>query len=263
MARRAALMLGEAHGLAGLGCVDNFSQLEGLLEEAGVRDAKAGVDTLRELHGRGCKRVMAALPIAVDAMRLQEAGGQDALAGIFSKIGKSLSKLSLSHQILKKVAPKAAMLSPSQMLLTATGAKKAPKTEAAMLAAAAKKSAKAAKKQAKKDAKAAKKAAKAAAALAAANAQNLSPVEAGAAVLANQSGLSLTTPEAEAFAQQAVQSAGGGGGGMPTESMYDSTEAAGAAEDGLIFGLPPMVAGGIALAGVGVLWLAFGGKRRN
>lgn len=240
-------------GLAGLSGVDDFSTLRGLLEESGYPDVKGEINSLRTLHKTACTRVMRALPVAVGAMRLQEAG----VAGIFSKIGKALAKISPSHQLLKKVAPKALAFSPSQIALTAMSAKK-PKPGAEALAA------KAAKKQAKKDAKAVKKAAKAAKALAKAGAQNLSPVAAGAAVLADQAGLQLATPEAQQFAESAVQSAGGGSGGGMSPMPVDSGAEAGGGESAPaeIFGLPWPVAAGIGAAGLGVLWLAFGGRKR-
>jgi len=59
----------------------------------------------------------------------EDASGE--LAGIFSKIGKTLAKISPSHQILKKVAPKAMLLSPSQLALTKLAKEKMPKVSSA------------------------------------------------------------------------------------------------------------------------------------
>jgi hypothetical protein len=258
MAQDEAAKLEGLYGLAGLSCVETFSGLTGLLEESGFAGAGSHMRALRAEHADACARLRAALPIAVAAQQLDDAGGYDAaLSGIFSKVGNALkkvaktaTKLSLSHQILKKVAPKAALLSPSQTLAMKLDA---PKAKAALSAD--QKAAKAAAKQAKKDAKAAKKAAAAAAKAAAAQA---AADAAGTSVLANASGVNIP----DSLAQQLVASGGGGGGGiMPTDSMFD-TPTDGAADDGTIFGLPPLVAGGLAAAGLGVLWLAFGRKKR-
>lgn len=268
MARRAAGLLGERYGLSGLGACDTFDQLEDSLGEAGIPGADDAAKQLRQMHACGCQRVMRALPIAVNAARLQALGGYDvAMGSIFSKIGKAVKKvakaglkLSPSHIIAPKLSKK---LDPLSKLVAG---KSKPKTQAQLDAAAAKKAQKAAAKQAKKEAKAAAKAKKAAdkaaAALAAAGAQNLPPLEAGAAVLANQSGLNIQTPEGQQFAQDAVQAASGGGGSPMATDDPDAQAMTTDTGDGTIFGLPPMVAGGIALAGVGVLYLAFGGKKR-
>lgn len=255
IAQDEAAQLEGLHGLAGLSCVETFSDLGKLLDEAGFADAGEHVKKLRAEHADACARVRAALPIAVAAQQLEDAGGADVvLSGLFSKIKKAVkkvtkvaAKLSPSHLILKKVAPKAMLLSPSQMLLTAAETKK-PKATPEQAAA------KAAAKQAKKDARAAKKAAAAAAKAAAAQA---AADAAGQSVLANQSGVDVPP----ALAQQLVASGGGGGGGIiPSESMFTPPTDAGA-DDGTIFGLPPLVAAGIGAAGLGVLWLAFGRKK--
>lgn len=231
LCRREGARLEGLHGLAGLGCTESFSGLSGLLEESGFEGVDDHVNKLKRTHRVMCARLKQALPIAVDAMQLQELGG---LGSFFSKLSSKLKKLSPSHALLKKVLPSIAKHA---------GVKTAPKDPAA---AAAKKAAKAAKKQAKADAKAAKKAAKAAAALAAANAQALPPVEAGAAVLANQSGVPLQSPEAQQFAQEVVSSAGQPGSAMPYSSMAD---AGAPADDDSIFGIPKPIAigGGVAL----------------
>ena len=107
MARRAAGLLGEHYGLSGLGACDTFSQLEDSLSEAGVPNAPDATASLRQMHKCGCQRIVQALPLAVDAMKVQVLGGYDAaLAGIFSKIGKALKKVSLSHILAPKLANK-------------------------------------------------------------------------------------------------------------------------------------------------------------
>lgn len=259
LAQREGARLEGLFGLSGLGSVDTFSGLADVLTETGFADARGHVNNLRRTHGAMCSRIRAALPVAVDAARLMQASGGD-LAGIFSKLKKLAPKLSLSHQILKKVAPKAIALSPSQILLTAAGAKKAKATPAQ---AAARAQAKADKKAAKAAAKAAKKAAKAAAALAKANAANMTPAQAGAAVLANESGVPLLSPGAQQFAQDLVSSgSGGGGGGGGPVAAESSSAPDGAADDGLIFGMTPLMAGGAALALAGGAYLLLR-RRRN
>lgn len=253
MCRREGARLEGMHGLSGMGCADTFSGLAGLLDESGFEGVSDHVANMKRNHAVMCARVRAALPVAVDAKRLMEQTGGD-LSGIFSKIGNALKKvskvalkLSPSQQLIKRVAPKAAMFSPSAMLFNAATASKAKaKTQAQIDAAAAKKAAKAAAKQAKKDAKAA-------AALARANAKNLSPDAAGGAVLANESGV-LATPAAQDFAQQLVSSASGGGGAPPPDASMTDAGSADAATDDTIFGLPKGVAigGGLALAGLAV-----------
>lgn len=262
LAQREGARLEGLFGLSGLASVDTFEGLAGVLNEAGFIGTRDRVRDLRREHGAMCSRIRAALPVAVDAARLMEANGGD-LAGIFSKVGKALkkvakvgAKLSLSHQILKKVAPKAIALSPSQILMTAASAKKAKATPEQ---AAAKKQAKIDAKAAKAAAKALKKAAKAAAALAKANAANMTPAQAGAAVLTNESGVPLLSPDAQAFAQDLVSSGGGGGGGAPAVS--ESSSPADAAADGLIFGMTPMVAGAAALAVAGGAYLVLRKRR--
>lgn len=236
LCRREGARLEGLHGLSGMGCAENFAGLAGLLDEAGFEGVDDHVRKLKRVHGVMCERIKRALPIAVDAMRVQEMGG---LGSILSKISKKLKKLSPSHALLKKALPSIAKHA---------GVKTAPKDPAA---AAAKKAAKAAAKQAKKDAKAAKRAA---AALAAANAQNLSPAAAGAAVLANQSGVNLATPDAQQFAQEALSNAAQPGSAMPGASMSDEAAppADMATDDGTIFGIPTpwAIGGGLAAAGL-------------
>lgn len=234
------------HGISGMQSLETFRDLHGILEETGFADVRPHMAKLRRQHAVAVYRVKRALPIAVDAMRLQEMGG---LEGFFDKIKKAVkkvakvaTKLSLSHAVAKKL--KIDKFSPSQMLASKIdpAKPKAPKTQQQIDDAAAAKAAKALAKQAKKDAKAA---VKAAAALAKAGAENLPPVAAGAAVLADQSGMNFSSPAGQQFAQEAVQQA-------------DAAD-----EAGDIFGLPWPLAAGIGAAGVGILWLAFGGKKRH
>jgi len=234
LCRSEGVRLGGMHGLSGMGCAETFSGLAGLLEDAGFEGIDDHVKKMRRAHSVMCNRIRAALPVAVDAMRVQEMGG---LGSILSKISKKLKKLSPSHALLKKVLPKIAKHE---------GVKLKPVDPA-------KAAAKAAAKQAKKDAKAAKKAAKAAAALAAANAQNLPPAAAGAAVLANESGVNLATPEAQQFAQETVANAASPGSAMPSASMSDAPPPD-AADDGTIFGIPTpwAIGGGLALTGLAI-----------
>lgn len=259
MVQREGARLEGLFGLAGLGTLASFGDLADVLAETGYRGGAQRVAKMRRAHGVMAARIRRALPIARDARAVMIATNGD-LSGIFSKVGKALKKvakvavkLSPSHALIKKVAPKAALLSPSMMIANRISAPKTPpKTQAQIDAAAAKKAAKAAAKQAKKDAKAAAKAAKAAAALAAANAQNLDPNAAAAAVLANQSGVNLSTPEAQQFAQDLVSSGGGGGGGGPA---YSSAAPQDAANDGTIFGMSPLVAAGAGALALGGIYL--------
>lgn len=240
--RREGTRLEGMFGLSGLSNVQTFGALHDALDDAGFVGARKHVSDLRSEHAAKCDAIRKALPVAIDAKRLMEENGSD-LAGIFSKIGKALKKVAKTavkldpgHMIVRAVSPKlAAKIDP---LVSAPK----PKTQAAKDAAAAKKAARAAAKQAKKDAKAA-------AALAKANADRLAADQAAAAVLAQQSGVNLATPEAQAYAQQLVASGGGGGGGgvIPSESMFNAP-ADGAADDGTIFGMSPLVAAGAGAA---------------
>lgn len=247
MCQREGSRLQGLHGLAGMGCAETFSGLAGLLDEAGFAGVDDHVRGMKKAHRRMCEALKSALPVAVDAMRVQEMGG---LGSILSKISKKLKKLSPSHALLKKALPKIAKHEGVKLV------KQTPDQKAAA------KAAKAAKKQAKKDAKAAKKAAKAAAALQAANAQNLPPAAAGAAVLANESGVNLATPAAQQFGQELVSSAAQPGSGIPQASLTDSAAPEdGAVDDGTIFGIPKpwAIGGGLALVAVG----AYAMRRRG
>lgn len=260
MVQREGARLEGLFGLAGLGTLASFGDLADVLAETGYRGGAQRVAKMRRAHDVMAARIRRALPIARDARAVMIATNGD-LSGIFSKVGKALKKvakvavkLSPSHALIKKVAPKAALLSPSMMIASriSSSPKSAPKTQAQIDAAAAKKAAKAAAKQAKKDAKAAKKAAKAAAALQAANATALHPNAAAAAVLANQSGVNLSSPEAQQFAQDLVSSGGGGGGGGPAISSAAPQDAA---NDGTIFGMSPLVAAGAGALALGGIYL--------
>lgn len=233
IARREGARLEGLFGLSGLGTVETFGALADVLDESGFVGTAQHVRDLKREHACKCARIKKALPVAVAAKNLMEETGGD-LSGIFSKIKKAVKKvakvavkLSPSHQLLKKVAPKAALLSPSQMLAMKLDPPKA----------------------------------KAAKAIVDAGAATSTPTDAATAVLANQSGVTLATPDAQAYAQQLVSS-GGGGGGIPTESMF-TPPADGAADDGTIFGLPPVVVyvGGAAL-GLGAIYL-IARRRRN
>lgn len=243
MCQREGARLQGLHGLAGMGCAETFSGLAGLLEESGFAGVNEHVRGMKRAHGRMCEAIKAALPVAADAMRVQQMGG---LGSIFSKIKKLHSK-TLGHRVATKI-------------LAAHSPKKKAKDPAAVAARAA---AKAAKKKAKADAKAAKKAAKAAAALQAANAQNLSPAAAGAAVLANESGVNLATPEAQQFGQELVSNAAQPGSAMPSASIQDTASTdEGATDDGTIFGIPkPWAIGGGAVLAVGALYMMRRGRR--
>lgn len=220
IARREGARLEGLFGLAGLATVETFGALADVLDESGFVGTAQHVRDLRREHAAKCARIRKALPVAMNARRLMIETGGD-LSGIFSKVGKALKKvakvavkLSPSHQLIKKIAPKAALFSPSQMLALKLDPPKA----------------------------------KAAKAIAAAGATNATPDAAAAAVLANQAGVTLATPDAQAYAQQLVASGGGGGGGMiPTESMF-TPPADGAADDGTIFGMSPLVAAGAGAA---------------
>jgi hypothetical protein len=250
MAKREGAKLEGLHGLAGLGEVESFNQLGALLRES--REF-VGVDKhvrdLRAKHREMCDRTRAALPLAIDAMRMK--ADDPTMSGIFSKIGNALKKvakvavkLSPSRLLLKKVAPKLeAKLNPIGNALDPLKVKA--KTQAQIDAAAAKKAAKAAAKQAKKDAKAAA----AAAALAAAGVTpQMTPEQAGGAVLADQ----------------AWGGGGGGGGSSPAAQQFAQdtvADAAATGDDGTILGMTPMVAAGAAVAGAAVLYLMLRKKR--
>lgn len=228
------------------------------------------------------------------------------------KVGKVAAKLSPSHQLVKKVAPKALLLSPTHAMLTSASAPgptaaqqaekaaaeaaaaqakiaqaatdaaraKAEKSAAAKAARAAtlkqKAEAAAAKKQAKLDEKAAKKAAKAAEALAKTASAGMgipvTPEEAGKQVLANESGVKLTSPAAQQFAQEVLSNAAQPGSTIPAMSMFSPSGGGGgeaapsqgeeAPADGGFFAnlSPAYIIGGIAVAG-GALYLFSKGKR--
>lgn len=271
-------------GLSGLSGVDNFAELGSLLSEAGFSGADGHVRKLRAEHGCACERIKAALPVAARATQLMEENGGD-LAGIFSKIGKAIKKvakvavkLSPSHQIIKKIKPLAkfspalrvaegrtpliAMATAKPVTLDAEVAAQVAADKAA--AKEAKRQAKLAKKQAKADAKAAKKKAKAdaaaAAALAQANVQpGTPPAAAGAQVLANQSGVDLSSPTGQQFAMQAAANAAYPGSAVPDASMFSQPQADAAADSG--GGISPVVLIGGGVAALGLLMFAMKKRR--
>lgn len=273
IASNEAARLEGMYGIAGLSAVDNFESLEGLMEETGLAGARDHVKLLRRRCDVVSDNMIRAVPVTRRAMELMVEHDGD-LAGIFSKVGKALKKvakkavkLSPSHAVIKKIKP-LKKLSPAfrvaegktPLIAAAEGPPKptdpAVRAEAARLKAekkAAAKAAKAAKKQAKKDAKAA-------AALARAQVQSGTPaVEAGAQVLANQSGTNFTSEQAAELARQVAANIAQPGSTVPTASMFSPDapqpdSAASAAEGGGLLSNPWVVGGGIAaVLGIGYL----------
>jgi len=282
IASNEAARLEGLYGMSGLSAVDNFNALEGLLEESGFSGAKGHVKLLRRRCDVVSDRMVKAVPVAKLAMQLM-AENDSNLSGIFSKIGSALkkvvkvaTKLSPSALVAKKL--KIDKFSPS--LLLANRVSSSPKTPPATAeqitakaqAKADKKAAAAAAKLAKADAKAAAKKAKAdakaAAALARAGVQSgTAPVDAGAAVLANQAGVNLTTEQAAALAQQVAANIAQPGSTLPSASMFAPSDS-GAPADAAApasgpFGLStPVLIGGAALL-AGGLYLATRKKGRR
>lgn len=287
IASNEAARLEGMYGVAGLSAVDNFDSLEGLMEETGFAGARDHVKLLRRRCDVVSDNMIRAVPVAKRAMELMEEHDGD-LAGIFSKIGKAVKKvakvavkLSPSHAIIKKIKP-LKKLSPAfrvaegktPLIAAAEGPPKptdpAVLEEAARIKAeqkAAKAKAKADKKAAKLAAKQAKKDAKAAAALARAQVQPGTPaVEAGAQVLANQSGTNFTSEQAAELARQVAANIAQPGSTMPTASMFSPDapqpdSAAPAGEGGGLLSNPWVLGGGLlAVAGIGYLAMR---KRRR
>jgi hypothetical protein len=251
------------YGLAGMGDVDNFGELEGAMVGAGVPGAVKHVKLLRAQHQCACDKLRRALPIAARAMQLVDAAGDAGLSGVFSKIGKALKKvgkvavkLSPSHALIKKI-PALKKISPAfrvaegntPLIQAAVGPP--PPTDPAVRAQLA--ADKEARRAAKRAAKQAKKDAKAAAALAASATPGMTPAQAGAAVLQDQSGVNLG-PAGQQFAQDTVANAAFPGSALPSDAMFNAqpSDAAAAAPGGLSPAV--MIAG--AAAALGLLYFA-------
>lgn len=302
LATNEAARLSGMYGLAGFENVETFNGLEGFMQDNGVPGAADQCKLIRRRHGVLAQRMKDAVPVAKRAMELMDENNGD-LSGIFSKVGKALKKgvksvAKVAGKAAKKIA-KVAVKSPIHKLIAKTPLKKisathkiaegksalteamigpapvkdptvkaemarikAEKKAAKAAAAAQKKADKAAAKQAKKDAKAA-------AALARAGVKSGTPtVEAGAQVLANQTGVNLATPAAQDFAQQVASNIAQPGSTLPTASMFSpqaatGSEAPAAAEGGTgPFGLPmPVVIGAGVLLGGGLLYAVSRKKR--
>jgi hypothetical protein len=217
-------------GLSGLGSVGSFAGLHRVLRESGFAGCDDHVKALRLQHARKCACIKAALPVAVEAAKLVAA--DPGLSGnIFKKIGKAI----------KKVGKTLAKVDPGHMLVKAISPSLAHKLDPLFVDA--------------PKAKAAK------AVIAAGVAPGTDPLAAGAAVLAAQSGVPLTTPAAQDFGQQLVQSAGGGGGAPSASLPMPAPEDA--ADDGLILGMTPLVAAGAGVAVAGGLYLLLRRKGRR
>jgi hypothetical protein len=219
LCQREGERIGGMHGLSGMGCVDTFNGLAGLLDESGFVGVADHVGKLRRTHRAMCARLKAALPVAVDAAR-SVAG----LGGLKKDIKKALKSTNVAK--IQK-----ALTAEQKKLDKAPTSKKAPARAAyvaqlqAQLATAA--------------------------AAAPVVTPNMTPGQAGAAVLEQQSGVALQTPAAQDFAQQLVSS---GGGGSAPSPMYDQPPA-GAAADGTIFGMQPLVAAGVGVGVLGAVYL--------
>lgn len=281
MCRQAGARIEGMYGISGLGSADTFNALEGLMGEVGIPGARSHVKLLRSQHDCACQRLKKALPIAARATQLMTEAGPDGLQGIFSKIGKAIKKvakvavkLSPSHMLISKI-PALKKISPAFRVaegttpLIAAAVGPPPPTDPAVVAQlasdrAAKKAAKSAAAKAKADAKAAAKKAKAdakaAAALAAAGAAStpMTPTEAGAAVLQQQSGVNLNTPAGQQFAQDTVANAAYPGSTIPDASLFNSAPAA---ADASATGLSPVVLIGGGIAALGLLMLVMKKKR--
>lgn len=246
------------YGLAGMGDVDSFGDLEDALIEAGVAGAAKHVKLLRTQAACACDKLRGALPIAARAAQLLDEAGDAGVAGVFSKIAKAVKKvgkvavkLSPSHYVVSKIKPLKKISPAFRVASGNTPAIQAaigppPPTDPAVRAQLA--ADKAARKAAKKAAKQAKKDAKAAAALAASATPGMTPAQAGAAVLQDQSGVNLG-PAGQQFAQDTVANAAFPGSTVPTDSMTDApaTDTGG--------GLSPTVMIAGAAAALGLLFL--------
>jgi hypothetical protein len=284
------------YGLDGLSEVDNFDGLEGLLEESGFSGARQHVQLLRRQADNVSGNMIRAVPVAKRAMELMDEHDGD-LSGIFSKVKKGLKKVVKGVAKVGKKIAKVAVKSPLHKLIAKTPLKKIsathkiaagksalteaaigppkvkdPEVRAQMAAnkaaakaekkrlAAEKKAAKAAAKQAKKDAKAA-------AALARAGVQPGTPtVEAGAQVLANQSGANFSSDQAAELARQVAANIAQPGSTAPSASLFnpgggEPMPEAAPAEGGGLLSNPWVLGGGVALL-AGAVYLATRKKGR-
>jgi hypothetical protein len=224
------------YGLSGMGSTETFTDLANVLAESGFVDVETYVRRLRTRHRRDCDKIAEALPTAVTVTRMLQAASDDPemLGNLFSKIGKVLkkvvkvaTKLSPSHLLAQKLHID--KFSPSQILASKIDPAKVKVAKAVVTAGVTPTS---------------------------------DPLAAGAAVLANESGVPLlATPAAQDFAQQLVASGAAPGSSMPTASMSDAPPPA-AADDGTILGMQPMVAAGVGVAALGALYLLMRKKGR-
>jgi hypothetical protein len=283
------------YGLDGLSEVDNFDGLEGLLEESGFSGARQHVKLLRRQAGLVSDNMIRAVPVAKRAMELMDENDGD-LSGIFSKVKKAVKKVAKGVAKVGKKIAKVAVKSPLHKLIAKTPLKKIsathkiaegksaltealigppkvtdPEVKAQMAAnkaaaKAAKSAAALAKKQAKADAKKAKADAKAAAALARAGVQPGTPTtEAGAQVLAKESGANFSSEQAAELARQVAANIAQPGSTAPTSSLfnpgdYPAPEAAAEGGGGMLSN--PWVLGGGVAALAGVIYLATRKKGR-
>lgn len=288
LAMNEAQRLNGLYGLAGTDTVETFNGLEGLMRDSGVPGCADQMKLIRNRHGTLSARMKNAVPVAKRAMELMDENDGD-LSGIFDKVKKAVKKVAKgAGKVAKKIA-KVAVKSPLHKLIAKTPLKKisathkiaegksalteamigpAPvkdptvKAEMARIKAekkAAKAAAKAQKKADKAAAKQAKKDAKAAAALARAGVKSGTPtVQAGAQVLATETGVNLATPAAQDFAQQVASNIQQPGSTLPTASMFspaaaEAAEAAPAASGPFGLPMPVVIGGGVLLLVGGVL----------
>ena len=91
LCQREGERLGAMHGLSGMGCVDTFNGLAGLLDESGFVNVADHVGKLRRTHGAMCARLRDALPLAVDAARTVSG-----LGGLKKDIKKALKSTNVA-----------------------------------------------------------------------------------------------------------------------------------------------------------------------
>lgn len=269
------------YGLAGFGAVETFDDVDALTTEVGAPDRIARGRRMRNAHACACKRMKAALPVAVAVKTaLEEANGPGARP--LAQQARSLAFLAgvLDGDLDGMGATSAAKAQKKIDKITTKEAKHDAKIAAKVAKyTAAGKTAKAQKvvaKEAKHDTKIGAKLAKYAGILNAASAATqavatgnptlpATPTDAAAAVLATAANLPGVVP----LAQQVVASATQPGSTIPDAAMFNpmspgipsADPAAAPVDSGGGFSLASVPPWGWAAAGVGALLLFKGMKR--
>lgn len=239
LATNAGAYLEGLYGLSGFGSCETFGDLEDASIEAGVPNARAASRALRRAHKCACKRMSDAVPVAVAVQSaLEEASGPGrrpfsdhvaTLGGIGELLGATTAaKIAAKAQkAATKAAAKIVKINVKEAKQEAKVAAKVAKLQAAGKTA---KANKVIAKDAKQDAKVAAKVVKLENVIAAANqaiqtvaptvapSTPVTPTEAAAAVLANQSQLPAT-PAVQQLTQEVVANATAPGSTIPSASL--------------------------------------------